>query len=85
MPPVVSGVKGKGVDINPLSDKEQKDFRDMITACGRSPNDFNISLQEGSGNITITNNAKHKNKEYTRDAQGSWILKFATDLKLGEL
>jgi len=70
--------------MNPLSDKEQKDFRDMITACGRNPDDFNISLHEDSGNITVTNNIKHKNMEYTRDAQGSWILKFATDLKLGE-
>jgi hypothetical protein len=70
--------------MNPLTDKEQKDFRDMITACGRSPDDFSISIKETSGSIAIINNVKHKSKEYSRDAQGSWILKFATDLKLGE-
>jgi len=69
--------------MNPLTDKEQKDFRDMITACGRSPNDFSISVNDDSGNITVINNVKHRSKEYTRDVQGGWILVFATDLKLG--
>ncbi len=68
-----------------LTEQEQKDFQDMITACGRSPADFSIEIIESSGNISITNTRLYKQKEYNRDDSAGWVLVFATDLKMGVL
>lgn len=68
-----------------LTEQEQKDFQDMITACGRSPDDFSIQIVESSGNVSITNTRLYKKKEYNRDDSAGWVLIFATDLKMGVL
>lgn len=70
---------------NQLTDQEQKDFQDMITACGRNPSEFSVDIIETSGNISIQNVVSSKQKEYARDDQAGWIIVFATDLKMGTI
>lgn len=68
-----------------LSDHEQNEFSAMVTACGRSPGDFQVTLDKTSSRLIIENRRLGKRKEYSRDEQSRWILDFATDLKTGEL
>lgn len=68
-----------------LSDEEWKEFSAMVTACGRSPDDFQVSLDSTASSLVVENRRLGKRKEYTRDEQSGWILEFATDLKLGEM
>lgn len=68
-----------------LTDKEKKDFHDMIIACGRTPDDFVLSLSAATGDISVSNKIKNRQRDYVRDNKGAWVLSFATDLKMGEI
>lgn len=68
-----------------LTDQEQRDFQDMITACGRNPSEYSIDIIKTSGHILIRNTVSSIEKEYTRDDQAGWIISFATDLKMGDI
>lgn len=68
-----------------LTEQEQSDFQNMIIACGRNPSEFGINIDESSGKVIVKNTISSKEKEYNRDDQPSWIINFATDLKMGEI
>ncbi|MDH5649807.1 MAG: hypothetical protein OEY67_09140 [Gammaproteobacteria bacterium] len=71
-----------------LTEKEQKEFNNMVIACGRSPGDFQVTVGEGkeeTGRVTVENQRLGRKKNYLKDGSSGWIIQFATDLKLGEM
>jgi hypothetical protein len=70
------------------SENEDKEYRNMIVACGRSPGDFVITttkMSDGNTQVTIENRRLGRKKDYIKDGSTGWIIQFATDLKLGEM
>lgn len=70
------------------SESEEKEYRNMIIACGRSPGDFSVTtteMSDGKTRVTIENKRLGHKKDYVKDGSTGWIIQFATDLKLGDM